>query len=369
MSIDAIYVVKEFYALEALNYLVNKKSEFGRHSHDRLIKDIDEFRDRFVTNLSIALLDYTAMVIYGEMRHGWEKSTHYNPNVSQCDRRSDSYSESKKYNPISILEAGKALFAKSSWEDNYGGEKWFFIADRVLLKANLDKFVFSDMCFSLSHNSSPYLDKYQSGIFKISCTSDYKNFLDFKFNCSNPFEIIYENYPSYGRRLQSLIRRAIKLGLINYFCGSNYYTNGTYNEEAEEYIYNYSPEKWGKDILPNEVILHRHILDDPSGYELPENRDKFKKIEFIQSKVESRKSSDVKFKVGQTVKMKYDYLDDREIKEGMEFVITRVVVYGDNSIYYNAEFDTYFGTYYEIPQEYLEEIMEENTNVEEKEAC
>lgn len=329
MAIDALYCVSTFYSLEALELLVVRKAEFGKHSHDKLIQDIKEFKERYVKNLSQALYDYTAMVVYGEMRHAWKTSTHYNPHVCRVSSRKESYYESLQYNPKDILEAGKRLFdpKKTIWTENFGGEKWWFIADRVSLYGRIGLQNFCDMCFSLSHNTSPYLDKFNSGIFMIDNKSTYKRILDLKFEADNPLEVIVTTESYLGYRLRRLVERAFILKLIPIIFPANL-GNRKPADCAENYIYNYKPIVWGGNRLECVAIEHRHSLNVPSGYSIPEFKEKIKlkqrEEEMFQMKLDRYRNTPI-FKVGDVVEVEFNDVErNRNIKAGMTGVVTDV---------------------------------------------
>jgi hypothetical protein len=228
-----------------------------------------EYRAKFISGMKKALYDYTALVVFGEMRHGVGRSTHYNPEVSQGGGRNSSYKIARQYNPTSILMAGEKLFAQK-WYSNFGGEKWRNICNRVLLKDTIDDAVYVDMCFSLSHNCSPYLDKCQSNIFCINNVDDYKRTLDFKFVAKNPTKVINECVIFVGKSLKKLVTRAIVLGLISERVQQN--TNNYYSEDqwkAEQYILNYKGVEWGDIWLTSQIIKHREGLDDGIFSSLP----------------------------------------------------------------------------------------------------
>lgn len=255
MSYDALLVAKEFYSLESLRYLVDSKALFGMKSHEKLVKDIDDFHMEFTSRLATMFFDYTALVVYGEMRHGENQASHYNPELDNCKGkgRSNSYGAAKEYNPVSILKAGESLFDPNtvSWPSGYGGGRWHNIS-KCGSKRSLPENIYCDMCFSLSHNSSPYVDKSETDIFKLCDRDYYKSFLDFKFENKNPEEILvrinYEN--GFGKILLLLLKRAINLGFINEL---NLCTSSKI-QETEEFIMNYHPIEWGNRILSNKII-------------------------------------------------------------------------------------------------------------------
>lgn len=261
--IDAIYCAKNFYVLEALKLIVERRMEFGRKSHETLLEDIMTYRQKYMDGLKQAIYDYTALVVYGEMRHGASTCTHCNPLIPQKKNRGSAYNLAKEFNPTSILIAGEKLFSRGNWSSAYGGEKWRLIANRVQLINKIDDGVYCDMCFSLSHNSSPYLDKSASNIFRIIDKCGYKNVLDYKFKCNRPINLI-SSYAMYvGKQLKKLITRAIILGFISEFyqdCVNEFFDYDQF--EAEDYILNYKGVQWGNVWLEDGIIQHRESIND-----------------------------------------------------------------------------------------------------------
>lgn len=226
-----------FYGLEALKVAVQFGSNYSEFlgSNKRLLEDIIEYQNEVVEVISKMLYDYTVIACYGELRHmgtvcgtrlvgmGFgEKKIAYKEDRERKRHiekfnRSVSYEKAVKYNPQQLLEICVKYFNHENWGGGYGGEKWLQIAKHGLAYHTApNMLVWCDTAFSLSHNSSPYLDKHSTRIFCIEDTRKYKELLDIKFKCT-PIEIISHiindaNYIDY--RMLKLIRRAVALGFI-----------------------------------------------------------------------------------------------------------------------------------------------------------
>lgn len=275
MPIDALFCAREYYTLESLSVVVMMGAKYGMKSHERLVNDILDFKQEYATKLAKAIFDYTVLVVYGEMRHGYNHSSHYHPDIPKNEGRSGAYHLARKYEPYSILRVGKELFSKS-WGESYGGKKWARIAERVLLRPRVVDAVFCDMCFSLSHNNAPYFDKSQSNIFYINHSGEYKKFLDLKFQ-GDILAVIQDSSLYVGFKLKQLLERARNLGFLppRYQFKSN-----MDSEMAEEYILSYEHIRWGTMVLPNELIENNSNhsndcddCDDEEGYDEQEEEE------------------------------------------------------------------------------------------------
>ena len=112
MAVDAIYCAKEFYTLESLHYVVSQRTEFGRKSAEKLLADIEEFKARYTEKLANMLFDYSAMVVFGEMRHS-KTNVHGLMWIFQWVVLVQIHIEvATEYNPYDILRAGEKLFAQ-----------------------------------------------------------------------------------------------------------------------------------------------------------------------------------------------------------------------------------------------------------------
>jgi hypothetical protein len=251
MGIDALECVKEFYVIEALYTAVNKKTQYGIRSQERLLDDISELRNEYNSKFASAIYDYTVMVVYGEMRHGREKACHYNPKVTQESCRIDSYREALSYLPKSVLQAAVVAF-DAYWNDAYyGGVKWLRIASTVLkLYGNVPNNTFCDACISLSHNASPYLDKANTNIFYIKDKGLYKDYLDFKRDQKDTNWFISRSTYQLGDRLIKLLVRAENLKFLDLRFDICIFDHERQNEW---FILNYKPQEWGRHFLSSEL--------------------------------------------------------------------------------------------------------------------
>jgi hypothetical protein len=269
MPANALIAVTEFYVLEALHVAVAEKTEFGKYSAEKLLDDILEFKQRFVRKLSQALFDYTVSVVYGEMRHAYSKAYYYYPSIGSAWNRKQAYNKSQDYEPYSVLNAAVKQF-DVEWVSDYGGSAWKNIAKSVLLRPKLPDQVFCDMCFSLSHNNAPYLDKTQSDIFYLYSSTKYITFLDIKFSNVQPGQLIVNYCNAVGYYLRKLIYRAMILGFVPYrpiYFGMSETCEMAQVDVTEAFILNYKPIEWGSKLFDDELELtpkgvNRNDYDD-----------------------------------------------------------------------------------------------------------
>ena len=195
------------------------------------------------------------------MRHSKYHASHCIGDIPTSDMgRADAFELAKDYDPSNILETATILFdpARVRWADSYGGYKWLLIAQHGLRRGKINDVIFCDTCFSLSHNTNPYLDKAQTNVFKIFNPVKYKNFLDYKFKYApNDVVIHFSNYVGY--RLKKLIFRAINLGFIpNFFIKFS----KEFADWVEYFILNYTPIKWGEKILSQKLYETYNFIED-----------------------------------------------------------------------------------------------------------
>lgn len=263
MPANALIAATEFYVLEALHVAVAEKTEFGKYSAEKLLDDILEFKQRFVRKLSQALFDYTVSVVYGEMRHAYSKAYYYYPSIDSVLNRKQAYNKSQNYEPYSVLNAAVKQF-DVEWVSGYGGSAWKNIAKSVLLRPKLPDQVFCDMCFSLSHNNAPYLDKTQSDIFYLHSSTKYVTFLDIKFSNVQPGQLIVNYCNAVGYYLRKLIYRAMILGFVPYrpiYFGMSETCEMAQVDVTEAFILNYKPIEWGSKLFDDELTLTPRGVD------------------------------------------------------------------------------------------------------------
>ena len=217
MSLDSYSLIIHFYIIEALKTRVDSRAKFGMKSQEKLIEDLTTYQNELVETTTRRLYDYNAMAIYGELRHmRYQTNEKFRiDGVPVKGSRYSSYDEATDYTPMSIFNTAERAFKELTWEEGFGGDMWGFIANRAQLHDKIPNKIFCDMCFSLSHNSSPYLDKEETDIFKISEKIDYVQVLDDKFK-ENLEYLIYRYFFKIGNRLYKLIKRAFVLGFINF---------------------------------------------------------------------------------------------------------------------------------------------------------
>ena len=261
--IDTIHAAREFYGMEALRLMA--KCEPFRHSHEKWSQDLAEYRDAYAARLEAAIYDYSALVVAGELRHGRSNANRYVEAIPQGGGRSGVYKFAKEYTPASLFLAGIAGFdASCGWASSFGGTKWQQIAKTGAKRKKYGRIPFIDTCFSLSHNTSPYFNKSDAGIFMISDAHHYKNFLDIKRN-ETPNEVLARVANVCGFRLRQFIIRAINLELIPYWYApqTQYFAWERQNaDEAEDLVLAYTPVEWGTEELPCAIKKSNSWVDD-----------------------------------------------------------------------------------------------------------
>jgi hypothetical protein len=284
MSVEAIFCTREYYTVDALSTIVSMKSVFGMKSHERLAEDIQAYKTALAEKIAVMLWDYTALAVFGEMRHARQCSNSYNKHVPQGGDRTGSYDKARKYTPDSILKAAMSSFdAKHNWKSGYGGSSWQKIAKCVSKRDIMDTGVFCDMCFSLSHNSGVYLNKGDANIFRIYSESKYKLLLDFKFEEKDIEKVIYTLRPMVTTTLKKLIQRAVVLGFIKDICFSSPPMDYIADEEARK-LFGYKPIKWGTEELKDELVDKNVYADEPCS---DEDEDEEEEEEVYKPKVTS----------------------------------------------------------------------------------
>ena len=250
-SLDIHFLAQNFYALEAISALLLAEcgNNFApmRHSHDKWYQDFNDFRNEYISRFSSALFDYTALVVAGELRHGWDKASHHIRGYCSCGiSRDDVYHNAKMYNPQDILLAGIRMFdpCKVGWRALYGGIKWYQIAKAGLMKNKVDDCVFIDHCVDLSHNNSIYFDK-GAGIFYLRHKLEYKDFLDFKHVCA-PWEFLTRKHVFPFNRL---LLRANNLNILDVKVKENLGYPQEFLDEMELQLFGYQPIHWGNKRL------------------------------------------------------------------------------------------------------------------------
>ena len=243
MFVNAMYTAVTFYSIQAMKVLLSK-AEFGKHSTEKLKSDMCEYEKNFIDKLSMMLFDYSTLVVFGEMRHASEQCDVYIDEIPQGGRRSDRYQEALQYNPYNILFVGEEQFNKK-WKSSFGGKKWALIAKIAAKKNTIDDKVYCDACFSLSHNTSPYLNKCETGIFTLSNVTTYKDFLDTKFK-KTPEEILetYNCYQNYSAK--TFIERLTNLQFADIKIKKNDCTEA---DRVENAVFNYNPINWGNKFI------------------------------------------------------------------------------------------------------------------------
>jgi hypothetical protein len=258
--VNAINPIKEFYCLEAIKVLI--KPEQFKHSHQYFLRNFNDYYERFTDNLQQAIWDYTVLVSGGELRHARRKAEKFNPSLP-CDSndcRSSSFVKLKQFNPKDIIKSAYYGFKEVHWTSSgYGGDKWGEIALAAIKKDEWkNKVLFIDHCVDLSHNSSPYLDKSESGIFRLDNPSEYIRFLNFKRECKSPIDILKQYWVSGS--IQKLITIGKNIGIFR----ENISLLGTEWELDHDIktILNYKPIEWGGQRLPMKFVTHSDYSEE-----------------------------------------------------------------------------------------------------------
>jgi len=281
IKVEAIEVASSFYILEALDVLVSPK--FGHRSGEKLKKDILLLKKEYTDRISEMLYDYSVLALMGEARHAYSHSDYFceieegtkNTRTVVCSNNRDlSYENAKDYNPSNALKMLEKLFLGFEWEEGYGGEKWGYIANRVSLFGSIDNTAFCDMCFSLSHNSSPYLDKSNIGIFEMKNITKYEELLNIKLLKSLEELVCLYAFHT-GRRLYGLIKRAVTLGYLKVNMAFISKNKRGLRSECETRVLGYEKISYGKkniEIEPEYEIgspfkeRYEKILDNSNDY-------------------------------------------------------------------------------------------------------
>lgn len=252
--------VKEFYALEIIALTVARDDNM-HHSYVKWQTDFSAFYNAYVERLAAAIYDYTALVVAGEMRHAKRRAEYC---LCDCDffckSRAETMIAFKKYNPDSILNAGKTLFSEQVlWQNSYGGEKWRLIAEAGLMYNRFSPTVFVDRCVDLSHNNSVYFDK-GARIMELKSVYSYDSFLDLKR--TGDVSSVLKDIEYVGEGLRRLIVRAVNLNILNKTKYSTLMEHSTYMQEAEDSVLKRIPISWGADEIKCKLkTTHVQIID------------------------------------------------------------------------------------------------------------
>lgn len=263
--IEVSFVVSEFYGISLVDAL--KAVDPFLKSHEKWERDFRSYKEAYVKNLARAVFDYTVLACAGEARHARACTGYYNPYIPQGGGRGSAMEYAKRYEPYSVLRACYRLFNELDWGSNYGGEAWARIAHAGLQYGKWDDVTFIDHCVDLSHNSSPYFDKCQAGIFEMCSSSRYEELLDMKRSYA-PEDLIYELFLS--TKLQALIERACNLGILPEFMRA--FRERSKSTQADidycvKLVLEYSPVSWGEAILPDEIVEDQEEEEEEEEYE------------------------------------------------------------------------------------------------------
>lgn len=263
MPVEAIFCAREYYTIDALSLIVGQKTQFGLKSHEKLMEDVLAYKTALAGKLAEMLWDYTALAVFGEMRHATGRCSHYNPAITGGNRAS-AYEEAKKYDPMSILKAGMALFdpKKTSWESSFGGAAWYRIAKCVSKRPIINDGVFCDMCFDLSHNSGVYLNKKEANIFTMFCAG-YTTLLNFKRDEHDIERVVKLLYQYATKTLKKLVDRAVVLKMIDKQYSLYYFGSTSYSPDMQaKAVFEYNPIYWEGVNCEDTIIEHAHYYNE-----------------------------------------------------------------------------------------------------------
>lgn len=256
-------MVVEFYIIEALLVLVLKRYTPFRHSHEKFINDLLEFREKFNDKLAAIIFDYTVKACAGELRYCEERSMRY-LSYYEYDEKSSRrkiYREIIGYTPSSILQASLELFnpEKNEWDYCFGGKPWYLIAKAATLYKKVPNVIFIDHCVDLTHNGGVYFNK-SNDIFHLEISnSEYINILN-KKSRMKPIDFIYRHVNRFSKDtiIAQLLGRATVLNFIPNI--SNCFSDSKTIDE--ERMLNCVLPNWGKENLEFIVAAHKRRLWD-----------------------------------------------------------------------------------------------------------
>lgn len=301
LQINIIYLIKEFYSIIALDSMT--RTIPFKHSHEKWLKDFDEYKTLFFEIFSHIIYDYTVEAVFSELRH-FDNSNFNISGLNSCIGRYESFFNSHNFTSDSILRLGAKMFDPNFnyWHSGYGGKSWYEISKAGLMYQKIPDIIFIDHCIDLEHNGGSYFDK--DGFLFTMNKSDLKTFLDLKRNTINPFVILIE---AKSYRMCNLILRAKNLDIFDelklpndfferirirhpFYDPANHfekYSNCFYYERDKEAKgYNkwtldslyllYHPITWGEKEADIECKLYRNSQEyNESGYnELRDDRER-----------------------------------------------------------------------------------------------
>lgn len=268
-KVDINHAVSIFYVLELLYNLTLKKYTPFMPSHEKLLSDIEMYRNIWIKKLSQIIYDYIVIVVGTELRHSYDCSEYYHPDFLGAGwfknmSRNECFKD-RTFEPNSVLKLGENLFNEkyNSWKSGYGGEKWYNIAKAGLMYGNTPDLIFIDHAVDLSHNNSYFFDK--GGDILYCFIEDYKFLLDQKFNL-NGFRgliIFIEKFCAYDKNIFNLINRyniLFEKGIVSIPKFSYRYLR-IINQKTYSFLH-YIPQKFGKtklnisDICPSGRVFN-----------------------------------------------------------------------------------------------------------------
>ncbi len=249
---NAVCVVQEFYALQTIEALPWKVEKFKK-SHERWLHEFRTYKQLIEQKFAKALEDYTALVVYGELRHAENRAEFYHPDISQGGPRSSSYEEATLYDTLSIAVTGHIHFTEQRWRASFGGEKWGQIAHALVCRLRPshhfdNNVVFIDHCVDLSHNSSHYMDKSDSKIFTISDGHKYRLVLDAKRDARCPKELLRSPFLKHTKTLRNLLLKGRNVGILQIDDKIIYNVSCSVDDVIGRLI-NYEPLEWSDTML------------------------------------------------------------------------------------------------------------------------
>lgn len=218
---NVLVLAYQFYSIMALALCI--KPQFGVHSHDKFMRDFEEYRNDFNSHVAKMFYDYIALICLGEMRHGAENSDfELDIECFNSKGRDDIWFGRRDWSADSVLRMAKDFFNefKNPWRRGYGGNKWRMIAEGGLKYGKVADEVFIDYCFDLEHNNCYIFDK-GGYMFYLPSKHELKDFLDYKRNLKETWRLL-----AYAQtwELQEFVSRAANIGLLKVDSAYDFYT-------------------------------------------------------------------------------------------------------------------------------------------------
>lgn len=267
-------VVREFYALEALNVLVSRDREQFLPSHERFARDVREYARRFDAAFARACYDYIHIASVGEARHASQMCALKIPGFENGQQRTDAGRRGAKYTPASIRKTCAQIFDAKWNSDSYGGKAWGQGIAAIDLLEISGPHLFCDHCVDLQHNSGCLFNKSDYRIFYVQSHGFLVSYLDWKRDSLNP-KIFQElvltciwNAGDLNDETVTLCQRACNLGFVEYRemnrWGDDHWAHWTPSYLDIRDITDYVPVEFGTLEMPAPVGRDEYVEIDES---------------------------------------------------------------------------------------------------------